>query len=165
MYDGLARHRVYGSRGRRGSAEGPAEALQAAASEALRRAGGALPVTRLGASLDSERVGREPLARCLRERADLFLVVERPPGPWREQDWTAPERAEYEEPARRVDEPCVVLVDGSVIGVEAGAPALLRETLLSMWSDDPEDEELREVLGRVVHEENGASGSATARHS
>jgi hypothetical protein len=127
--------------------------LEAAAAEALRRAGGALPVERLGASLAPRADGREPLARCLRSRSDLFLLIEPLPGPWQEEAWTPAERAEYE---KRTDaaraSPHVVLVDRSAGAAGAGAPALLRETLLSIWGEAPEDDQIRRELGRAVRE-------------
>lgn len=136
----------------------PDAAVEAAAIDVLRRAGGALPVARLRATLEAEPRAREPLTRCLRGRGDLFLVVEPPAEPWREDEWTAAERAEYETRTPSGHEERVVLVDGSLAGAGSAAPVLLRETLLSMWGEAPDDDELKHALGRAVH--GGRAGPA-----
>lgn len=150
MSDTWSRHPADSARNRGSRIDSRDGALQAAV-EALRRAGGALPVARLRATLEAEPWAREPLTRCLRGREDLFLVVEPPSEPWREHDWTAAECAEYEARTRSARGERVVLLDGAVADAGSASPALLRETLLTMWGESPEDEELRRALGRAVH--------------
>lgn len=123
-------------------------ALAEAAAEALRRGGGALPLDDLRVRLDIEGATREPLARCLRSRTDVFLLLERASTPWHEQDWTPAERNEYE--SRIASKPSVVLVDGSPGGPGAQPTALLRESLLTMWSDRADDDQVRRELERSL---------------
>ena len=139
---------------KRAGARKPEEAdggAAARAAEALRRAGGALAVEQLGAEVPPDPAGRaEPLARCLRRRDDLFLLVERPIVPWDDagDGWTAADRAEYERARRR--DPTVVLLDGSTGTASVRAPAVLRESLLTIWGESPEDAEVRRELGRLA---------------
>ena len=69
--------------------------------------------------------------------------------PWIDADdgWTAADRAAYEA-ARRATK-AGVLLDGGTGSASARVPAVLRESLLSMWSGDPGDAELRRELGRL----------------
>lgn len=123
-------------------------AIEERAAAALRRAGGALPVERLYDSLDGDAAGHLPLARALRSRRDLFLLMERPSAPWGDDDWPGDERSEYERLLPRPGER-VVLLDGTAAEGTA-PPALLRETLLSLWDENPEDAQVRRELGRAV---------------
>lgn len=158
MSDTWPRRPASGASNRRaGRGDSPDAAVETAAIEMLRRAGGALPVARLRATLEAEPRAREPLNRCLRGRGDLFLVLEPPADPWREDEWTAAERAEYAERIVSGGEERVVLLDGSPAKAGYAAPVLLRETLLSMWGETPDDDELRRALGRAVH---GGRGDA-----
>jgi len=145
---------MQGSRGDRSGGE-PAFATPSAASDpeasraadALRRAGGALPIERLSAVVaPGAGASADAVARCLRRRADLFLMVDRPATPWGEE-WTPSERVEYAPSGERPGTG-VILLDGS--GTVAEPPSLVRETLLSMWAESPEDEELRRELGRTL---------------
>lgn len=128
--------------------ESGSRALEAAVAEALRHSGGALPIEDLRSRMDAGGAMREPLARCLRGRADLFLLIERPAGPWREQEWTPAERSEYEASTPATES--VLLLDGSAAGTAARAPVLLRESLLTMWGEAPDDDQIRRELGRSV---------------
>ncbi len=131
----------------RGTVTAPAPEPEAGrAAEALRRAGGALPIDRLCAEVAGGSGGVEPVARCVRRRSDLFLLVERPASPWGD-DWTPAEQVEYvaREPRRTES---VVLLDGSP--AREAPPALLRESLISMWTESPEDDELRRELWSIV---------------
>ena len=123
------------------------------AAEALRRAGGALPIDRLCEEVAPLAGGVEPVARCVRRRSDLFLLVEPPPAPWTD-DWTPAEQRDYApNPQRRRES--VLLLDGSA-APGGPAPAVLRESLLTIWSDSPGDDELRRELSRAV--ESPATG-------
>jgi len=117
----------------------------ARATEALRRAGGALPAKRLGAALGADAAGHpEPLTRRLRRHAELFLLVERPTVPPEAADtWTDGDRAEYDRAVPR-DE-TVVLLDALTGATSVRAPAVLRESLLSMWGESPDDDVRREL--------------------
>ena len=127
------------------SARKPKGDTAVAAAEALRRAGGALPVSRLADVLDPGAIADEPVERAVRRRSDLFLLVDRPDGPWRDDEWPAPDRSAYERSLARREQ-MVVLLEG---GRDA-APMLLRETLLSMWAEAPADDALRRELTRTA---------------
>ena len=78
-----------------------------------------------------------------------LLLLERPAIPWPDADdgWTALERADYER-ARRGGR-TVLRLDGSSGQPTSGAPAVLRESLLSLWGESPDDAELRRELARL----------------
>ena len=120
------------------------------AADVLREAGGFLPVERLGTAIRPATDGRpEPLARRLRQHAELFLLVERPVVPADAAEaWTDGDRAEYDRAQRR-DE-TVVLLDALTGATSVRAPAVLRESLLSMWGESPEDEDVRRELARLA---------------
>ena len=57
-----------------------------------------------------------------------------------EAGWTGTERAEYERAGRR---------EAEAVGIRPGVP-VLRETLLCMSAERPDDEELRRELARLA---------------
>ena len=81
-----------------------------------------------------------------------FLLVERPAIPWSDaaDEWAATDRADYERARRR--EHAVLLLDGGSGRVSVRAPALLRESLLSMWNEG-DDDALRRELARLALED------------
>ena len=82
-----------------------------------------------------------------------FLLVERPAIPWAEatDGWTPADRAEYERARRRA--PAIVLLEGSTGRASVRAPAVLRESLLSLWGANGEDAEVRRELARLAPDE------------
>ena len=78
----------------------------------------------------------------------MYRVMTTPWGDTADLGWTVVERAEYERARLRS-------VEAS--GGRAGPPAAVRETLLSMTGDRPDDEELRRELARLA--DDGGSSS------
>ena len=91
-----------------------------------------------------------------------FLLVERPAIPWTHaiDDWSPSDRAEYERARRRAE--TVVLLDAATGETSVRAPAVLRESLLSIWGESPEDEEVRRELGRLTESGAGRQPTGTA---
>ena len=91
-----------------------------------------------------------------------FLLVERPAIPWTQaiDEWSPADRAEYERARRRAE--TVVLLDAATGEASVRAPAVLRESLLSMWGESPEDEEVRRELGRLGERDERRRTTETA---
>ena len=83
-----------------------------------------------------------------------FLLVERPGIPWDEatDGWTAADRADYERARRR--SPAVVLLDGGTGQATVRAPAVLRESLLSLWREGEDDGVVRRELARLAEDDD-----------
>lgn len=117
----------------------------------------AVPLSRLRHMLQSE-VGPElgaavSLANRIRERSDLFLLVEPEPTPWSTDEWPEESRAEYQDALRHlglVQEPRITTRrPDAKARPESGPRSFLRQldsSLIDLWQAADEDADLRDQV-------------------